>query len=157
MTNPPTSFDPSRRRVLLSLGSGTIAALAGCLSGGSSSEQPSSNASDQRSPSPSAQPTSTLSPDERVRLPATTGQVAPVSGRSREAWLYDGTVPGPELRVKEGEVLRATVANELPERTTVHWHDGTSIEIKDGSTCPKEQRFTGTGYRSRTRWTACRG
>lgn len=132
MTNPPTSFDPSRRRVLSSLGSGTIAALAGCLSGGSSSEQPSSNASDQRSPSPSAQPTSTLSPDERVRLPATTGQVAPVSGRSSETWLYDGTVPGPELRVKEGEVLRATVANELPERTTVHWHGVPVPNAMDG-------------------------
>ena len=30
--------------------------------------------------------------------------------------------PGPELRVREGERLRVTLDNQLPEPTTIHWH-----------------------------------
>src|SRR5437764_7163531 len=37
-------------------------------------------------------------------------------------WAYEGTVPGPELRVRRGEPVRITVANKLDEDTTVHWH-----------------------------------
>jgi FtsP/CotA-like multicopper oxidase with cupredoxin domain len=38
------------------------------------------------------------------------------------AWAYDGTVPGPELRVRQGDPLRLVVNNKLGEDTTVHWH-----------------------------------
>ena len=38
------------------------------------------------------------------------------------AWCYNGTVPGPEIRVRQGERLRVTVENALAEETTVHWH-----------------------------------
>jgi FtsP/CotA-like multicopper oxidase with cupredoxin domain len=37
-------------------------------------------------------------------------------------WAYDGTVPGPELRVRQGDPLRVVVNNKLGEGTTVHWH-----------------------------------
>ena len=37
-------------------------------------------------------------------------------------WAYEGTVPGPELRVRQGEPVRITVSNKLDEDTTVHWH-----------------------------------
>jgi FtsP/CotA-like multicopper oxidase with cupredoxin domain len=37
-------------------------------------------------------------------------------------WAYDGTVPGPELRVRHGDPLRLVVNNKLGEDTTVHWH-----------------------------------
>ena len=37
-------------------------------------------------------------------------------------WAYDGTVPGPELRVRQGERVRVVVSNKLSEDTTVHWH-----------------------------------
>src|SRR5437762_4222610 len=37
-------------------------------------------------------------------------------------WAYESTVPGPELRVRQGEPVRITVANKLDEDTTVHWH-----------------------------------
>lgn len=39
-----------------------------------------------------------------------------------EKWLYNGQFPGPEIRAKEGERLRLTVKNNLPEGTTIHWH-----------------------------------
>ena len=37
-------------------------------------------------------------------------------------WTYNGTVPGPEIRIRQGERLRVSIVNELAEETTVHWH-----------------------------------
>jgi FtsP/CotA-like multicopper oxidase with cupredoxin domain len=37
-------------------------------------------------------------------------------------WTYNGTVPGPGLRVRQGERLRVAVTNRLAETTSVHWH-----------------------------------
>src|SRR6266851_7668102 len=43
-------------------------------------------------------------------------------GKVVDAYAYNGQVPGPELRVIEGDTVRVTVKNELSEPTTVHWH-----------------------------------
>ena len=37
-------------------------------------------------------------------------------------WAYDGSVPGPVLRVRQGTQFRAVLENGLSENTTVHWH-----------------------------------
>ncbi len=37
-------------------------------------------------------------------------------------WSYGGQVPGPEIRVRKGQVVQALLANRLPAATTVHWH-----------------------------------
>src|SRR5437762_2020708 len=37
-------------------------------------------------------------------------------------WASEGIVPGPELRIRQGEPVRITVVNKLDEDTTVHWH-----------------------------------
>lgn len=39
-----------------------------------------------------------------------------------DVWCYGGTVPGPEIRVGQGERPRIAVENALAEETTVHWH-----------------------------------
>lgn len=44
------------------------------------------------------------------------------AGKRVEAWTYNGVVPGPEIRVREGDKVRVVVTNELPESTAVHWH-----------------------------------
>src|SRR5437764_7243305 len=45
------------------------------------------------------------------------------SGNSdTEVWAYEGTVPGPELRLRQGDPVRVVVSNKLGEDTTVHWH-----------------------------------
>jgi FtsP/CotA-like multicopper oxidase with cupredoxin domain len=49
-----------------------------------------------------------------------------------EVWAYDGRVPGPELRVKQGDRLRVAVKNHLPEGTTVHWHGVRVPNAMDG-------------------------
>lgn len=43
-------------------------------------------------------------------------------GESVEAYAYNNQVPGPTLRVVEGDRVRINVTNKLPESTTVHWH-----------------------------------
>ena len=43
-------------------------------------------------------------------------------GKTVDAWAYNGVVPGPQIRVTEGDTVRIHVKNELPESTAVHWH-----------------------------------
>ena len=38
------------------------------------------------------------------------------------AWTYNGTVPGPMIRVTAGDKVRVILKNELPEPTSIHWH-----------------------------------
>ncbi|MGF9798570.1 multicopper oxidase family protein [Brevibacillus agri] len=40
----------------------------------------------------------------------------------KNVWTYNGTVPGPQLRVKQGETIKVVLKNELPEPVTIHWH-----------------------------------
>src|SRR6266436_2597806 len=47
-------------------------------------------------------------------------------------WTYEGTVPGLELRVRQGEPLRVVVENKLGEDTTVHWHGVRLPNAMDG-------------------------
>jgi multicopper oxidase len=37
-------------------------------------------------------------------------------------WSYGGLIPGPEIRVRKGQVIQALLVNQLPAETTVHWH-----------------------------------
>jgi FtsP/CotA-like multicopper oxidase with cupredoxin domain len=48
-------------------------------------------------------------------------------------WCYDGSVPGPEIRLGQGERLRIVVENRLREDTTVHWHGLRIPNAMDGA------------------------
>lgn len=48
-------------------------------------------------------------------------------GGPTRLWTYNGTAPGPELRVRRGARVRLDVLNRLPQGTSVHWH-GIRIE-----------------------------
>jgi FtsP/CotA-like multicopper oxidase with cupredoxin domain len=43
-------------------------------------------------------------------------------GKFAEAWAYNEMVPGPMIRVREGDRVRVNIKNELPESTAVHFH-----------------------------------
>ncbi len=45
-----------------------------------------------------------------------------LGGLTAATWAYNGAVPGPEVRLRAGDVLRARFTNGLPEPTTIHWH-----------------------------------
>ena len=38
------------------------------------------------------------------------------------AWSYNGQVPGPLIRVSEGDRVRIVLKNQLPVGTSIHWH-----------------------------------
>ncbi len=39
-----------------------------------------------------------------------------------EGWAYNGVIPGPAIRVTEGDKCRFLVTNNLPQSTAIHWH-----------------------------------
>ena len=57
-------------------------------------------------------------------LVAALAQARLVGGKHPETavWAYNGTVPGPEIRARQGDRVRIAVENRLPEETTVHFH-----------------------------------
>lgn len=48
-------------------------------------------------------------------------------------WCYEGSVPGPEIRLRQGDKLRVAVENRLPQDTTVHWHGLRIPNAMDGA------------------------
>lgn len=45
-----------------------------------------------------------------------------IDGKRGHAVTINGTVPGPLLRLKEGQKVRISVTNTLDEDTSIHWH-----------------------------------
>ena len=58
-----------------------------------------------------------------IKLTAAPAKVPLVVGQPETAVLaYNATVPGPEIRVRQGGRVRVAVENRLAEDTTVHFH-----------------------------------
>jgi FtsP/CotA-like multicopper oxidase with cupredoxin domain len=49
-----------------------------------------------------------------------------------DAYAFNGQVPGPTLRFRQGDRVRINVTNRLPETTTVHWHGLILPNVMDG-------------------------
>jgi len=52
--------------------------------------------------------------------------------KSGTALAYDGAIPGPLLRVRQGEELHLRLFNELAEPTSLHWHGVRGPNAMDG-------------------------
>jgi plastocyanin len=61
---------------------------------------------------------------KQFRLVAAPIQWETKPGVVKTAWAFNGIVPGPVIRVNEGDKLRVIVTNNLPpgEMTAIHWH-----------------------------------
>ena len=46
----------------------------------------------------------------------------PIGRRTGHAITINGTVPGPLLRLRQGQSVRLSVTNRLQEATSIHWH-----------------------------------
>jgi FtsP/CotA-like multicopper oxidase with cupredoxin domain len=57
-------------------------------------------------------------------------EVAP--GDVRDAMAYNGEVPGPEIRVRQGDRVRVILHNKLLESTSIHFHGLKVANSQDG-------------------------
>ncbi|MEP6565886.1 MAG: multicopper oxidase family protein [Mesorhizobium sp.] len=60
--------------------------------------------------------------ERRIRVAPSQTRFTGPDGPHAAVWAYDGLIPGPTLRLRQGEPVRITVENGLDEDTTVHWH-----------------------------------
>jgi len=69
-----------------------------------------------------------------ARLRAAPGKAALVGPPHSDTavWSYNGQVPGPTIRARQGDRLRVAVENALAQETTVHWHGVRLPNAMDG-------------------------
>nr|WP_306812898.1 multicopper oxidase family protein [Paenibacillus soyae] len=71
--------------------------------------------------------------DRRFELTAKKASVRLSSGKTVEAWTYDGQIPGPELRMRQGELIEVTLRNaDIEAGATLHWHGLDVPNAEDG-------------------------
>ncbi|WP_332760013.1 multicopper oxidase family protein [Streptomyces sp. MT206] len=61
-------------------------------------------------------------PLTEVKVTATATPLDLGGGVSVRSWAYGDTLPGKEVRATAGGTLALTLANNLPEATSLHWH-----------------------------------
>lgn len=62
-------------------------------------------------------------PDRTFSLNAQKTTIRLASGKTVEAWTLNGQYPGPELRMKQGELVEITLLNtDISEGIDIHWH-----------------------------------
>ncbi len=89
------------------------------------SQPPAATASDTSYDIGAANANRDIKPTGKVRelnLVAKEADVEIAPGVSVKAITYNGQVPGPTIRVTEGDTIRVTLKNELDKATSIHWH-----------------------------------
>jgi FtsP/CotA-like multicopper oxidase with cupredoxin domain len=77
--------------------------------------------------------TATGPPDVRVTLVAQHAKVRLPSGKSVNVLSFNGTVPGPEIRVRLGQLVEVTLMNrDVDEGVSIHWHGVDVPNAEDG-------------------------
>jgi FtsP/CotA-like multicopper oxidase with cupredoxin domain len=72
-------------------------------------------------------------PDAGFMLTARQATIELASGRSVDALTFDGRSPGPELRVRQGDLVQVTLVNDdIDEGVTIHWHGVDVPNAMDG-------------------------
>ena len=72
-------------------------------------------------------------PDVRFRLEAREATVRLADGQEVDALTFGGTVPGTELRVRQGDLVEVTLVNrDVEPGVTIHWHGVDVPNAEDG-------------------------
>jgi FtsP/CotA-like multicopper oxidase with cupredoxin domain len=73
------------------------------------------------------------SPDARFALTAAHGKIRLASGRQLDGLTFDGRSPGPELRVRQGDLVEVTLENrDVEQGVSIHWHGIDVPNAEDG-------------------------
>ncbi|MEV0317927.1 multicopper oxidase family protein [Streptomyces sp. NPDC050658] len=155
-THTQPTRTPSRRALLGAAtavaGSGFLAACSGSGSGsghgghggGSTPEGPEGYVDPAGKEVAAAEKKRSGGAVREVKLMAMTAKLD-LGGRTVRTWAYGDQLPGKEVRATAGDTLALTLANHLPQATSLHWHglalrndmDGvpglTQQEIKPGA------------------------
>ncbi|MGY1943979.1 multicopper oxidase family protein [Nocardia asiatica] len=128
---PPSA--PMTRRGFLALGAGATAAaaLAACSDGAQAARilvGPDSDA--VRAAESNRRAASATVRDVALRAEPST---VDLGGVRVQTWTYGGRLPGQEIRLSRGEVLRADFTNALPAPSTIHWHGIAMRNDMDGA------------------------
>lgn len=67
-----------------------------------------------------------------LRASKASAELIPGKGPTDNLWLYNKSSPGPEIRVKQGEMVRVRFTNDLDVPTSVHWHGIRLANAMDG-------------------------
>ncbi len=59
---------------------------------------------------------------KKLRAQAGSTRIAPKPAPETAIWGYGGRIPGPEIRVRQGQRLIRRFINDLPQPSTIHWH-----------------------------------
>lgn len=74
-----------------------------------------------------------------------------LGGLTVTTWSYDGTVPGPVIRVNKGDVIQATFTNKIAQPTSVHWHGLALRNDMDGTLVTQQPIAPGASFTYRFR------
>ena len=116
------STEISRRRALQIATLGAASAVVGGLGTWRSLVAPASAALELRANQPLREPLVLASRQGVLEVRLTAAAGVGLAGRRTRALGYNGTSPGPTLRVAPGDVLRVTLANHLDHTTNLHTH-----------------------------------
>ena len=70
---------------------------------------------------------------ELLRAKPGTARLAPPGYPETPIWGYESQVPGPTIRVRQGERITRRFLNELTQPSTVHWHGIRIVNAMDGA------------------------
>ncbi len=103
----------TRRRLVLGAGAAGLASLVSRQDGHA-----------QNSPSPAS--------DYTIRIAFVSLEIAP--GKIIKTTGYNGTVPGPVLRLRDGKPVAINVINDSGYANLIHWHGLFTPSLQDGAT-----------------------
>ncbi|MFI5611803.1 multicopper oxidase family protein [Amycolatopsis sp. NPDC051903] len=137
----------SRRRALglLGLGAASVAAGAtGWVTGLGGKEVTGGSSLEVRG-QPLTEPEELTSRAGVLPVQLTAAPGVPLAGRDTLGWGFNGTSPGPTLRVRPGELLRIRLVNELGQPTNLHTH-GLHVSPRDNGDNPFLHIEPGTSF-----------
>jgi FtsP/CotA-like multicopper oxidase with cupredoxin domain len=92
-------------------------------------------------------PRTVLAQGAKLRIAPARRSLVGGANPQTDVWSYNGLVPGPELRLKQGARLRVEVENALAAATTVHWHGIRLPNAMDGVPHLTQPPIAGKGGR----------